>query len=133
MTARLQRSTRGRRRVAHTRWSSSRTDATGQATVELVGILPLFVAVALSVGQLLAAGAAHELAGTAAESGAAAILQGLDPEKAATEALPGWSRSRVDVQVAGRGVRVHVRPVSLLPGLAGLLASTATAEAGPRP
>ena len=105
----------------------------GQATVELVAILPLFVAVALAVGQLLAAGAAHELAGTAAESGAAAILQGLDPEKAATEALPGWSRARVDVQVAGRRVRVHVRPIPLIPGLADLLASTATADAGPRP
>ena len=105
----------------------------GQSTVELVAILPLFVAVALSVGQLLAAGAAHELAGTAAESGAAAILQGLDPEKAAAEALPGWSRSRVDIEVAGRRVRVHVRPIPLIPGLADLLASTATAHAGPRP
>jgi hypothetical protein len=104
----------------------------GQATVELVAILPLFVAVALAVGQLLAAGAAHELAGTAAESGAAAILQGLDPEKAATEALPGWSRSRVDIEVAARRVRVHIRPIPLIPGLADLLASTATADAGPR-
>jgi hypothetical protein len=108
------------------------TGATGQATVELVAILPLFVAVTVSVGQLLAAGAAHELAGTAAESGAAAILQGLDPQRAAAEALPGWSRSRVDVEVAGRRVRVHVHPVPLLPGLADLLASTATADAGPR-
>jgi hypothetical protein len=112
---------------------SSHTGAAGQATVELVAILPLLVAVALAVGQLLAAGAAHELAGTAAESGAAAILQGLDPQKAATGALPDWSQSRVDVQVAGRRVRVHVRPVPLLPGLADLLASTATADAGPRP
>ena len=46
----------------------------GQATVELVGVLPLAVLVALVVGQLLAAGAARELAGNAAEAGAAAML-----------------------------------------------------------
>ena len=119
----------GRRAPAASRPAGS----AGQSTVELVAILPLLVAVALGVGQLLAAGAAHELAGSAAESGAAAILQGLDPEKAATEALPGWSRSRVDIEVAGRRVRVHIRPVPLIPGLADLLASTATADAGPRP
>jgi hypothetical protein len=133
---------RGRHTAASCRFAPARTrppaesprgGSAGQSTVELVAILPLFVAVALSVGQLLAAGAAHELAGTAAESGAAAILQGLDPEKAATEALPGWSRSRVDIEVAGRRVRVHIRPTPLIPGLADLLASTATADAGPRP
>src|SRR5262249_62134556 len=66
----------------------------GQATVELVAILPLGLLVALTIAQLLAAGSARELAGNAAEAGAAALLQGSDPGKAARDALPGWSRGR---------------------------------------
>jgi hypothetical protein len=37
----------------------ARRTARGQATVELVGMLPLALLVALAVGQLLAAGAAR--------------------------------------------------------------------------
>ena len=103
----------------------------GQATVELVGILPLAVLVALAAGQLLAAGAAREFAGHAAEAGAVAIVQDLDPEAAARDALPDWSSRRVEVRVEERRVRVRVRPVALVPGLADELAATATADAGP--
>jgi hypothetical protein len=105
--------------------------ACGQATVEFVGMLPIAVLVALAVGQLLAAGAAGELAGHAAAAGAAAIVQGLDPRAAARDALPGWSSRRVDVRVRDREVRVRVRPPTLIPGLADELAATATADAGP--
>jgi len=107
--------------------------ARGQATVELVGILPLAVLVALVVGQLLAAGAARELAGNAAEAGAAAILQGTDAAQAAHDALPGWSAGRATVQVSGREVHVRLRPVGVVPGVADRLAATAVADAGPRP
>jgi hypothetical protein len=103
----------------------------GQATVELVGILPLAVLVALVVGQLLAAGAARELAGNAAEAGAAAILQGTDPKDAAHDALPGWSGDRVSVRVTGRVVRVRLRPVPVIPGVADRLVATVVADAGP--
>jgi hypothetical protein len=103
----------------------------GQASVELVGILPLAVLVALVVGQLLAAGAARELAGNAAEAGAAAILEGTDPKTAARDALPGWSDDRVEVRVAGRVVRVRVRPVPVVPGVADRLTATVAADAGP--
>jgi len=103
----------------------------GQATVELVGVLPLAVLVALAVGQLLAAGAARELAGNAAEAGAAAILQGGDPKAAARDALPGWSDDRADVRVSDRVVRVRVRPVPVVPGVADRLAATVVADAGP--
>jgi hypothetical protein len=107
------------------------SSARGQATVELVGMLPLAALVALAVGQLLAAGAAHELAGNAAEAGAAAILQGTDPGAAAHDALPGWSDDRVDVRVSGRVVRVRLRPVPVIPGVADRLAATVVADAGP--
>jgi hypothetical protein len=105
----------------------------GQASVELVGILPLAVLIALTIGQLLAAGAARELAGNAAEAGAAAILQGADPEKAARDALPGWSEDRVELRVSGRVVRVRLRPIAVVPGVADRLAPTVVADAGPEP
>ena len=106
----------------------------GQSSVELLGLVPLLIVVALALGQLLAAGVARELAGTAAQAGAMAILQGDgDPAEAARAAVPGWSRSRLDVRVRDRAVRVRLRPVALLPGTADRLATTATADAGPRP
>ena len=108
-----------------------RPGSRGQASVELVGILPLAVLVALAIGQLLAAGAARELAGNAAEAGAAAILQGTDPKAAARDALPGWSDGHVDISVADRRVRVRLRPVPVIPGVAARLAATVVADAGP--
>jgi len=105
--------------------------ARGQATVELVGMLPLALLVALAVGQLLAAGAARELAGNAAGAGAAAILQDTDPKAAARDALPGWSEDHVDIRVDDRRVRVRLRPVPVIPGLADRLTATVTADAGP--
>ncbi len=105
----------------------------GQASIELVAVAPLLLAVVLAVAQLLAAGAAHELADHAAEAGAIALLQRTDPAAAARDALPGWSRGRVDVRVQGRRVRVRIRPRSFLPKLAELLEATGVAHAGPRP
>jgi len=103
----------------------------GQASVELVALLPLAALIALAIGQLLAAGAAGELAGNAAEAGAAALLQGADPVAAARAALPGWSRERASVRVAGRRVEVRVRPRTVVPVLADRLMATASADAGP--
>jgi hypothetical protein len=108
-----------------------RPGSCGQASVELVGILPLAVVVALAIGQLLAAGAARELAGNAAEAGGAAILQGTDPRAAARDALPGWSDGHVDISVTDRRVRVRLRPVPVIPGVAGRLTATVVADAGP--
>jgi len=105
----------------------------GQASVELVALAPLLLAAVLAVAQLLAAGAARELADHAAEAGAVALLQRTDPAVAARDAVPGWSRGRVDVRVEDRRVRVRLRPRSFLPALAGLLEATGEAHAGPRP
>ncbi len=103
----------------------------GQAAVELVALLPLLVTVALAAGHVLAAGAASELAGHAAEAAAIAVLRGDDPTDAARASLPSWSRDRLDVRVRGRAVRVRVEPVAVIPGVADLLTATATADAGP--
>lgn len=103
----------------------------GQASVELVALLPLLVAVALSVGQLLAFGAAREAAGQAAGAGAIALLRGGDAAAAARSAVPGWSRERVAVRVRGRQVRVRLRPMVVVPGLGDGLVARAAADAGP--
>jgi hypothetical protein len=104
----------------------------GQATVEVVALLPLVVVAAIAVTALLAAGQARELAGHAAAAGAVAILQGADPEDAARAAAPSWPRERMEVRVTGRRVRVRLRPRSPLGIGASLLEGTAVADAGPR-
>jgi hypothetical protein len=103
----------------------------GQAAVELVVLAPLLVAIVLAAAQLLAAGAAAELADHAAEAGAVALLQGEDPRAAARESVPRWSRKRMAVRVQGRRVRVRMRPPSPVPGLGDLLEVTRRADAGP--
>jgi len=105
----------------------------GQASVELVLLAPLLVAVVLAVAQLLAAGAASELAVHASQAGATALLQGEDPKAAARDAVPRWSRKRMDVTVRGRSVRVRLRPPSPIPGMGDMLAVTRRADAGPPP
>lgn len=105
----------------------------GQASVELVVLAPLLVVVVLALAQLLAAGAASELAGHASQAGAVALLQGEDPRAAARAAVPRWSRKRMDVTVRGRSVRVRLRPPSPILGMGELLAASRRADAGPAP
>jgi hypothetical protein len=103
----------------------------GQASIELLGMVPLCLIVALGAGELLAAGAGRSAASGAAQAAAMALVQGGDPDRAARAAAPGWAGSRVTVRVSGRHVRVRVSPPGLLPGTAGLLATDAEADAGP--
>lgn len=105
--------------------------AAGQATVELVALLPLALLVALTIGQFMAAGAAGETAGNAAEAGAVAMLQGTDPTAAARAALPGWSRDRTVVRIHGRRIEIRIRPRTVIPLLANRLEAAASADAGP--
>ncbi len=102
----------------------------GQASVELVAMLPVAVAAMLAALQLLAAGATRELAGHAAGAGAVALLQRADARDAARAAVPGWSSARMAVTVRGPAVTVRMRPPTLLPGLASLLESSVRADAG---
>jgi hypothetical protein len=105
----------------------------GQASVELVGLLPLLVVVALAAAQVVAAAATRELAGHAAGAAAIALVADPDgdPRTAARSALPGWSRDRLRVTVADRRVTVRLAPPTLVPGTTDLLTATATADAGP--
>lgn len=106
--------------------------ARGQSTVEIVALLPLLALAGLAIMQLLAAGAAHELAGHAAEAGAVAIAEGRDPARAARESVPSWSRRRVSVHVSGRRVSVRLRPPAIVDGLGDLLDARVEADAGPK-
>ena len=93
----------------------------GQASVELLGVLPLLVALGLAATQLLAVGYASVLAGNAAEAGALALAGGsgaADARAGVRGALPGWSRARTRVSVDGGRVTVRLRPPSLLDALA---------------
>jgi hypothetical protein len=107
--------------------------ARGQAAVEVVGLLPLLAIAGVAVLQLLAAGAAHEYAGHAAEAGAIALADGRDAKEAARGALPGWSRKRLEIDVDGRRVRVRVHPPAVVRKVGDLLSATATADAGTKP
>jgi hypothetical protein len=99
----------------------------GQASVELLGVLPALLVVGLVVLQLLAVGYAKVLAGDAAEAGALALAAGADPAGAARDALPGWSRAHLRVAVQGALVRVTLRPPSPLRALARRLEVDASA------
>jgi hypothetical protein len=86
----------------------------GQATVELIGALPVLLILGLVLLQALAVGYAAVLAGTAAEAGALATAAGADADAGAKESLPGWSRAHARVTERGGTVRVHLQPPSPL-------------------
>jgi hypothetical protein len=99
----------------------------GQASVELLAVLPVLLAVALAAAQVLAVGYSSVLAGNAAEAGALALAGGGDARAAARSALPGWSRARAHVSIERGEVRVRLRPPTLLRSLTGELEVTTTA------
>jgi hypothetical protein len=106
----------------------SRSGERGQASLELLAMVPLLVVVALAAAQLLAVGYSSVLAGNAAEAAALALAGGGDPHAAARGALPGWSRERLRVSVEGGEVGVRLRPPALLPLLRGELEVAADAS-----
>jgi hypothetical protein len=109
-------------------------DTRGQASVELVSLLPVVAAIALAVLTVLASQIAEVEAGEAAEAGALAILQGgVEPKEAAERALSKSALGRASITIEGNRVHVRVRPriVLPIPGLARRLAGEARAHAGP--
>ncbi|CAB4864906.1 unannotated protein [freshwater metagenome] len=99
----------------------------GQATVELVALLPLIAALLLAGWQAVAAGRTWWLAASAARAGARAAQVGGDPRAAARLAVPGAVRARV--RVREQGARVTVR-LPVLSVLGGRRLGTATVAAG---
>jgi hypothetical protein len=103
----------------------------GQATVELVAALPALLLAAAVALQLLVAGYAMTLADGAAEAGALALASGGSAAGAAREALPGWARDDVSVEVEGGRVSVRLRPPSPISALADRLTVSSSAAARP--
>ncbi|MDX6640611.1 MAG: hypothetical protein QOF12_1622 [Solirubrobacteraceae bacterium] len=87
-------------------------DANGQASVELVALMPLVGLVVLALWQAVLVGQAVWSSAGAARAAARAQAVGRDPLAAARGAVPGTLRAGIRVSAAGAGVRVHV-PVPL--------------------
>jgi hypothetical protein len=105
----------------------------GQASIELVALLPLTLIIGLAILALLAARAASGQAAAAAQAGAMALIQDADAREAARAALPPSARRRATVSVQDRAITVTVRPDTQIGFLANTLSATASAHAGPEP
>jgi hypothetical protein len=99
----------------------------GQASVELLGMLPALLLVAFVLFQLGAVGYASVLAGSAAEAGALAMAAGTDPSAGVRESLPGWSRAKARVTTSRGRVVIRLRPPSPFPFVSRALEVTAQA------
>lgn len=100
----------------------------GQAAVELLGAVPVVIALGVALSQLLATGYAALLAANAAEAGALALAANADAERSVRGALPGWSRAGASVRVRAGRITVRLRPPSFLPGIGRALEVTSTAS-----
>ena len=90
----------------------------GQASVELVALLPLLAVVAGLLWQAVVAGQAVWLAGSAARAAARASAVGGDPRAAARHVLPPRLRDGLAIRSRDRdGVRVAIA----IPSVAGAL------------
>jgi pilus assembly protein CpaE len=95
----------------------------GQATVELVALLPLVVGLGFAVWQAVVAGQAMWLAGSAARAAARSEALGADPAAGARGVLPPRLTRELRVrQRADGGVAVTVRIPAVIGG--GTVAST---------
>lgn len=110
------------------RWRDER----GQASVELVGVLPLCLLACAVVWQLALAGHAAWAAGSAARAAARAAAVGGDPRTAARGALPESLERGLEVRPRDGGeVRVTVR-VPAIGALLSLGAVSASARFEPQ-
>jgi hypothetical protein len=113
--------------------SRRRRSDSGQASVELVAIIPALLLAVLVAAQIGLLGYALWSAGAAARAGARAAHVGGDVEAAARSALP--SPFRDGARVTGDDeVGVRVRVPTLLPGVPGIpLEASAALTAGEEP
>jgi hypothetical protein len=106
----------------------------GQASVELVGALPVVLLLGAVVWQLALVGHAAWACAHAARAAARAQAVGRDGPRAARSVLPAKLERGMRVQRTGRaGVRVSVRVPLLLPVRRGPVRLSATAALAPSP
>jgi hypothetical protein len=92
-------------------------DANGQASVELVAVLPLVLVVVAVLWQLVLTGQALWSSAGAARAAARAHAIGVDPLAAARSAVPRGIARSLRVRTAGDEVRVRVRVPLVLTGM----------------
>jgi hypothetical protein len=92
-------------------------DESGQASVELLGLLPYLLLAGLVVWQLLLATWAVTSASNAARTGSRVESRGGDGRKAALDALDGRLREHALSRISGERAEVRVRVPILVPGL----------------
>jgi hypothetical protein len=103
----------------------------GQATVELVALLPLLALLGAALWQAVVAGQALWLAGSAAHGAARATAVGTDPLEAARRALPAALERGLRVEAGDSG---EVRVAVAVPAVVGAgRLTTVTASAAFRP
>lgn len=90
----------------------------GQASVELLGAVPVVLLLGLVLLQLLAVGYSAVLVGNAAEAAALAVAGGGQAVEAARAAVPGWSRAHMRVAVRDGRVEVRMWPPTALDAVA---------------
>lgn len=96
--------------------TETRRDRRGQASVELVALLPALAVCLAIAAQAVLAGWALWSAGNAARAGARAREVGSNGEAAARHALPGPLRAGAAIRSAD-GVIVRVRIPAIVPGM----------------
>ena len=89
----------------------------GQATVELVVLLPILALLLAAGWQLVLAGHTRWSASAAARAAARARAIGLEALPAARAALPESLDRRVTVEETARGVEVRLTVPAVLPGV----------------
>lgn len=105
-------------------------EQTGQASVELVAILPFLALLVAFAVQLAIVGWGLWTAANAARAGARAEAVGGDAGDAARSAVP--TALRRGIEVAGEPVSVTLRVPSLLPGGEGIPVTASSSLSGAR-
>lgn len=103
----------------------------GQASVEVLGGLPLLLIAGLAAFQLAATAYSLHLADAAAEAGALAVAGGAPAAPAVRAALPAWARARTDVTVDDGRVGVAIVPPGPFAAVGGTFAVGSNAWARP--
>ena len=87
----------------------------GQASVELLGVVPLVLLLGIGLWQLVLAGHSLWMCANAARVAARAAAVGLDADRAARSALPDGLEPRMEVRDGAGEITVEVRVPFLLP------------------
>ena len=106
--------------------------ARGQATVELVALLPLLVLLALGVWQAAVAGHTIWSAGAAARAGSRALAVGGDWRAAALRVIPPRARTATRVRPGDDGAITVTVPIRAVAGGPTLTRVTSSARFEPQ-